>query len=51
MRTISPYEHNFLVFKEMYEGDTTIYLVTSFLEGHSLSEEIEKAKVRISLSY
>ncbi|CAD8135232.1 unnamed protein product [Paramecium octaurelia] len=44
LRTLSQYEHNFLVLSEIYEGDSTFYVVTSYLEGLSLSGELEKAK-------
>ncbi|CAK72784.1 unnamed protein product (macronuclear) [Paramecium tetraurelia] len=44
LRALQQYENNFLVFKEIYEGDNTLYVVTSYLEGLSLSEELDKAK-------
>ncbi|CAD8140143.1 unnamed protein product [Paramecium octaurelia] len=44
LKTLSQYEQNFLVLKEIYEGDSTFYLVTSYLEGLSLTRELEKAK-------
>lgn len=34
-----------MVLKEIYEGDNTLYVVTSYLEGLSLSGELERAKV------
>lgn len=40
----------FLSLKEIYEGDNTFYLVTSYLEGASLNEEIDRSKVRFFLS-
>ncbi|CAK83348.1 unnamed protein product (macronuclear) [Paramecium tetraurelia] len=44
LKTLSQYEQNFLVLKEIYAGDSTFYLVTSYLEGLSLTGELEKAK-------
>ncbi|CAD8136175.1 unnamed protein product [Paramecium octaurelia] len=44
LRALQQYDNNFLVLKEIYEGDNTLYVVTSYLEGMSLSEELEKAK-------
>ncbi|CAD8110894.1 unnamed protein product [Paramecium sonneborni] len=44
LKILSPYSQNFLTLKEIYEGDHTFYLVTDYLEGASLSEEIERAK-------
>ncbi|CAD8076675.1 unnamed protein product [Paramecium sonneborni] len=44
LKALSQYENNFLVLKEIYEGDNTLYVVTSYLEGLSLSGELEKAK-------
>ncbi|CAD8045961.1 unnamed protein product [Paramecium sonneborni] len=44
LRTLSQYQHNFLVLSEIYEGDSTFYVVTSYLEGLNLSGELEKAK-------
>ncbi|CAD8142915.1 unnamed protein product [Paramecium octaurelia] len=44
LRALQQYESNFLVLKEIYEGDNTLYVVTSYLEGLSLSGELEKAK-------
>ncbi|CAD8047058.1 unnamed protein product [Paramecium primaurelia] len=44
LKTLSQYEQNFLVLSEIYEGDSTFYLVTSYLEGLNLSVELEKAK-------
>ncbi|CAD8137743.1 unnamed protein product [Paramecium pentaurelia] len=44
LRSLSQYEHNFLVLSEIYEGDSIFYVVTSYLEGLSLSGELEKAK-------
>ncbi|CAD8183766.1 unnamed protein product [Paramecium octaurelia] len=44
LKILSPYSKNFLTLKEIYEGDHTFYLVTDYLEGTTLSEEIEKAK-------
>ncbi|CAD8099490.1 unnamed protein product [Paramecium sonneborni] len=44
LKILSPYSYNFLTLKEIYEGDHTFYLVTDYLEGASLSEEIERAK-------
>jgi serine/threonine protein kinase len=45
LKTLSPYDSNFLTLKEVYEGDNTLYLVTPYLEGYSLTDELEKAKV------
>ncbi|CAD8080577.1 unnamed protein product [Paramecium primaurelia] len=44
LKILSSYSSNFLILKEIYEGDHTYYLVTEYLEGQSLSEEIERAK-------
>ncbi|CAD8080003.1 unnamed protein product [Paramecium primaurelia] len=44
LKILSPFQQNFLNLKEIYEGDQTYYLVTDYLEGASLSEEIESAK-------
>ncbi|CAK70423.1 unnamed protein product (macronuclear) [Paramecium tetraurelia] len=44
LKIISAYSSNFLILREIYEGDHTYYLVTEYLEGQSLSEEIERAK-------
>ncbi|CAD8072127.1 unnamed protein product [Paramecium primaurelia] len=44
LKILSPYSQNFLTLKEIYEGDNTFYLVTDYLEGPTLSEEIEIAK-------
>lgn len=40
-----------MVLSEIYEGDSTFYVVTSYLEGLSLSGELEKAKVLINNYY
>lgn len=45
LKTLSQYIENFLTLKEIYEGDSTYYLVTDYLEGSSLSEEIDRAKM------
>ncbi|CAD8138688.1 unnamed protein product [Paramecium pentaurelia] len=45
LRALQQNENNFLAFKEIYEGDNTLYVVTQYLEGLSLSEELEKAKI------
>lgn len=45
LKILSSYSSNFLILKEIYEGDHTYYLVTEYLEGQSLREEIERAKV------
>jgi len=45
LKILSSYSSNFLILREIYEGDHTYYLVTEYLEGQSLSEEIERAKV------
>lgn len=42
---ISQYIDNFLTLKEIYEGDSTYYLVTDYLEGSCLTEEIDRAKM------
>ncbi|CAD8151970.1 unnamed protein product [Paramecium octaurelia] len=44
LKIISGYSSNFLILREIYEGDHTYYLVTEYLEGQSLSEEIDRAK-------
>ncbi|CAD8047209.1 unnamed protein product [Paramecium sonneborni] len=44
LRTLSSYQNNFLDLSEIYEGDNKFYVVTSYLEGLSLSGELEKAK-------
>ncbi|CAD8176928.1 unnamed protein product [Paramecium octaurelia] len=44
LKILSPFSQSFLNLKEIYEGDQTYYLVTDYLEGASLSEEIERAK-------
>ncbi|CAD8101392.1 unnamed protein product [Paramecium sonneborni] len=44
LKILSPHSSNFLILREIYEGDHTYYLVTEYLEGQCLSEEIERAK-------
>lgn len=42
LKLISKYPQNFITLKEIFESDNTHFLVTTFLEGTSLSEELLK---------
>lgn len=45
LKSISKYSDNFITLKEIFESDNTHFLITSYLEGTSLGEELDKLKV------
>ncbi|CAD8160999.1 unnamed protein product [Paramecium octaurelia] len=44
LKTLAKYPENFLTLKEIYEGDQVHCLVTSYLEGLSLTQEFDRLK-------
>ncbi|CAD8088022.1 unnamed protein product [Paramecium sonneborni] len=44
LKTLAKFPENFLTLKEIYEGDQVHCLVTSFLEGSSLTQEFDRLK-------
>lgn len=41
LKKLAMHPENFLTLKEIYEGESTHYLVTSYLEGLSLTQELD----------